>query len=559
MNKFSFTLMLLLVCFIHGSFSSAQEMVKIKRSEFKIDDKEGFKNAWRSIKDANDLFEEGIGTYREARELYLDAYEYNTNNAELNYMIGICYIHTDNKYEAPEYLEKAYELDPNVTEDILLLRARAYHLTYKFSEAIEEYAEYKNTLNRRAFKKQAGKIDNFIRQCENGMELIKDPKRVIIQNVGNRINSKYDDYYPIINNSDTLMYFTSRRPASVKSDRYIPDNKFFEDIYYSVKEDGEWQYAERMPKKVVGKKNNSNTAAVGLSNDLDRIYIYQGGESAGDIFYSEHKKSQWRKPKKIKGKINSSDKESALTFTSDGDKMYFVSTKSKKSFGGADIYMSTKNNRGKWSKPVNIGPDINTENNEIAVTLAENDSILFFSSDGHNTMGGFDVFRSILDEKGKWSKPVNIGYPINTADDDLFYTPIGKGRTGYYTSIRETGEGRKDIYKVIALGSEREMKHSVDNDFMGGFIPENENLFLVSPTKLSLDTSIIVQGTIISKDSREPIANASVEIVDKVTNTVESSVTSDEAGFYKLSARKAQPYSIEINAGGYLYEVDTID
>jgi outer membrane protein OmpA-like peptidoglycan-associated protein len=543
---------------ILSSFSiNAQENPKIKKSEFKIITT-GFKDAWKAVRQGNKYFEEGLGTYREARKHYLKAYRYNPNNAELNYMIGVCFLFSDNKFESIKYLKKAFKIKPNVTSDIRFMLGRAYHLVLDFDNAILEYTEYKNNLPPKILITKNALINKLMAQCRNGKDLKNNPVRVVISNPGKNINSEYDDYNSVISRDESLMYFTSRRMQDEKSKRNPMDNKFYEDIYYSQQKINEWSIAKRFDKKINKSKNKANNAAVGLSADNKELYSYIGKSNSGDIFKSIYKKDKWTKPHRLPGKINTKSRETSLCFSSDEKTMYFVSSNKKTTLGGSDIFVCKKDYSGKWGDPTNIGSMINTAFDEDAVSLSANDSTLFFSSNGHNTMGGYDIFRTELSETGLWSKPENIGYPINTPDDDVFFVLAPDGKTAYYSTIRESGIGGKDIYKIIYLGAEKEMILSDEGELVAGLQKPPDNIFFQGPQKLQVDTSLRMQGMITDSENQKPVI-AKLELIDVDVNMVVATAISDASGNYKIKVPAAKSYGVEIIAKEYLLYLDAID
>jgi len=189
-----------------------QEDVGIKKKEFKTGVEVGFKEAWKSIKDGDKSFSEGLGTYSQARDLYLFANQYNPKNAELNYKIGACYLFTDDKYVAIEYLLRAYDLNKEVSEDINLLLGKAYQLVLEFEKASAHYKEHKLTLKDDEQEIYNEELAKRLAECLNGRNLSREPVRVILQNLGGTVNSKYDDYNPVFSYGDTALFFTSRRP-----------------------------------------------------------------------------------------------------------------------------------------------------------------------------------------------------------------------------------------------------------------------------------------------------------------------------------------------------------
>ncbi len=530
--------------------------LRIKRKEFKKQEY-GFKDAWLNVKDGNYYFSLGSGSYREAREYYLKAYGYNPDNAELNYMIGRCYLFTDNKFESIKYIQKAYELKPDVNFDIHLMLGMAYHQILEFDKAIEEYNYFINTIHPKSRAAYQSQIDLYIQQCKNGKLLAAEPRRVVINNLGKGVNSIYDEYGPVISSDGQEMYFTSRRQYSKKSEKSIIDDKYFEDIYYSELVKDVWSRAKRLDKKITGKNNTTNIAVVGLSPDKQKLYIYKGDNKRGDLYVSTLKKGMWTRPKSL-SKFNSKYREVSMCISSDESTLYFISGNTKKGYGGTDIYISRKNNQGKWGKPENAGNVINTFFDELGVSLGQNDSVLYFSSKGHNSMGGYDVFQSALSNVGLWSKPQNLGYPINTPNDDVFYVELPDAKTAYYSSNRESGLGGMDIYKIIYLGAEKDMLAADVEDLLAGAKKPYDNIYFAPLKKLAVDTSILMRGFINDSENQRPVI-AKIELIDRDRSQVVATAISDSTGNYSVKLPETKMYGVEIVAKGYLLYLDIVD
>jgi outer membrane protein OmpA-like peptidoglycan-associated protein/tetratricopeptide (TPR) repeat protein len=536
---------------------NSQTLLKVKRNDFKITDA-GFKEAWQAVKEGSKFIQDGPGTYREARKNYLKAYRYNPNNPELNYMIGISYLYSDDKFESIKYLKKAFKAKQEVSPDIRLMLGRAYHQVLDFDNAILEYSEYSKTLLPKEIAVKKPIVDNYIVECRNGKELVAQPKRLVVLNLGKGINSEEDDYNPVISRDEKTMFFASRRMLNEKSPRNPADNKFYEDIYQSKSIGGEWKDAVRFDIKINKKKNKKNNAAVAIAPENDELFIYIGKSRSGDIFSSKLKEGKWTSPRPLSGKINTSARETSMCLSSNGNTMYFCSNEPKSTMGRSDIYVTTKDENGKWLKPKNIGQTINTRSDEIAVSISDNDSTLFFSSKGHKSMGGYDIFKTTLSETGLWSQPENLGYPINTADDDIFYRESKDGRTAYYSSIRESGLGGKDIYKVIFLGAEKEMIQSDENIPVLGIIPPFENIFFTIPDRIQVDTSITMKGRITDSENKKPVV-AKLELIDPDLSKAVATSISDTGGHYSIKVPEPKQYGVEIVAKGYLLYLDVVD
>ncbi len=558
MNNIRLYLAILTFLFSSAVFGQSGLPVKIKRKEFKKEEL-GFKEAWRAVREANMQYMAGPGSYREARDFYLDAYKYNPDSPELNYMIGKCYLFTDNKFESIKYIKKAFDLKPEVNMDIHLLLGMAYHQILEFDNAIEEYNLFLKNLNPKLLDKYQEIINMHIRQCKHGRDLVLDRKRVVINNLGESVNSVYDEYSPIVPADESILYFTSRRQNSEKSKRSLIDDKFFEDVYYSMADGKEWKRGERFSAKILGKKNKTNIAVVGISPDKNTVYLYKGKDNSGDLYSTLYNtdKEKWTKPKPMK-KFNSKNRETSMAVTSDGNKIYFISANEKDTYGGTDIYYSEKNVKGKWGKPINIGNTINTFWDEVGISLSPNDSVLFFSSQGHNSMGGYDIFKSELQDVNLWSKPENLGYPVNTPNDDIFYVEMPDEKTAYYSTNRESGVGGLDIYKVIYLGSEKEMYISGLSDNILGTKDPVDDIYFEKPTLLDIDTRLLMRGFVTDSENKEPV-KAKIELIDQETNVSVAVAICDSTGNYQIRIPEAKKYGVDINAAGYLMFLDVLD
>jgi outer membrane protein OmpA-like peptidoglycan-associated protein/tetratricopeptide (TPR) repeat protein len=551
-------LALLLSFILIPSVLDAQHRLTVRKKDFKIVET-GLHDAWKSIREGNKYFDQGFGTYRDARNCYLKAYRYNPNCAALNYNIGLCYLFSDEKYEAIKYLTKTIQSNPSVAPDIKYLLGRAYHLTLEFDKAISYYSDFLNQIGPDKWASGTiGRVNRLIEQCRNGKDLVAKPQRVVITDLGKAVNSVEDDYNPVLSYDEKTMYFTSRRTGSEKDRRNPFDNKFYEDIYFTRYEGGHWTDAQKMESPPNSKKNTTNNSAVSLSANGKKMFLYTGHRNAGDILTSEKQADLWSRPKPLKGKVNSKSRETSLCITKDGGTMYFISDNKAATLGGTDIFKSELMPDGKWSKPANMGNLLNSAYDEAAVRLSGNDSVLYFSSKGHKTMGGYDIFRSELLPGGVWSPPENIGYPINTPDDDLFYFPSSLTSSAYYSTILEKGIGGKDIYKVVFLGAEKEIIFPRATMLISGLMPPAENIFYTLPVKFVVDTSLLMKGTITDSETRKPVF-AKMDIIDTEFSRVVATTTSDTSGRYFIRIPLPKRYGIEIVARNYMLNLDVVD
>ncbi len=539
----------------------AQEEVVIKKKEFRnTDQTTGFKEAWKSIKEGDKYYEQGLGTINLARDHYLFANEYNGYNAELNYKIGICYLLGDEKRKAIDYLLTAFELKPDVSHEVRLLIGRAYHLTEEFDKAIRFYREYKDGLSAdEEIVSVINKVNHLIIQCNHGKTLVSEPKRVIIQNLGEQVNSQYDDYNARFAYNDTALFFTSRRPAHKKTKRSELDNKYYESVFVSPVVDGEFRAAYSLGKPFDIKGNNS---LVGVAPDGLSVFIYVGSENGGDIqqVFFNPEKDKWKRPKSLSKSIGSDALETTAALAPGGRELYFVSSYPELSYGGKDIFVSRMNAKGKWGDPVNLGSMINSLYDEEGVYLSNDGQTMYFGSRGHTSMGGYDIFKSELDDDGTWGKPENMGYPINTPDDEIFYVTDTSQVYGYYSAIRDGGFGGKDIYKIIFLGSEKEISTLQRDQLIAGVDFTERDPFLTMPELLNIDTTLLLSGQV--RDTiggADTVVLAGLSFMDPATGEVVAKTMTGPDGLYRTRIPSPKVYGVEINATGYLYYLDILD
>ena len=387
-----------------------------------------------------------------AKEMYIQAVQTDPDNIKANFMAGRTIMETINKGEATAYFLKVYALQPDYQFDILYKIGRAYQYGLEFAEAINFYNQYLQKLDQqRSYegddKVPLSQVRRRLYECENGIDFINNSRNLKITNLGSSINSNSRDYAPVINADETMMIFTSRRQDKNLNEDVFDDNFHYEDIFISYKENGEWTPAQNIGEPINTLYFDSN---LGLSADGKQLYLYKDGEQGdGDIYVSElQEDNAWSEPEPVSKRINSSYGENSVSISPDGNTLYFSSNRPG-SYGGYDIYRCEKNSRGEWGKVYNLGQQINTPYDEEGMFIGHDGKTLYFSSKGHKGMGGYDIFKAVYDDSTEvWSEPVNMGYPINTPDDDIFFVTTKDEKTGYYATVRSDGLGYLDIYKV---------------------------------------------------------------------------------------------------------------
>ena len=419
------------------------------------DNKEGFEAAVKEISLGDFYFFDGRDEFlAEALSHFLKAQEFNPYSSILNYKIGICYLYSVNKSKSLKHLEFAHEVNPELDVDLKFYLAQAYQLAGDFTTAIAYYELYKTMIPQND-RNQHRYISKKIAESKTGIELMENPVRVWVDNLGDSINSEYSEFSPVISADNKVLFYTARRPDShgQKKDRH---GKYFEDIYYSERtSESDWSAAKNIGMPV---NTESHDATVGVSPDGKSILTYQGiSAKNGDILITRQlPDGTWETPHGIGVEVNSKHHESSATLSFDEKTLFFVSDQPG-GYGQHDIYVSFwDEKKNKWASAKNLGPEINTMFEELGVFFHADSKTLYFSSDGHANMGGLDVFKSTYNEAtGEWSTPENIGHPINTPDDDIYFVVTGNGRYAYYSSNRPGGYGEKDIYKITFLGPKK--------------------------------------------------------------------------------------------------------
>jgi len=391
--------------------------------------------------------------FNQAIELYKQIVLLEPENPLFQYNLGFCYLNTRLRKDSSVYYfnnalrlysKKKHKAVVNIDEMNFYL-GRAYRVTNNFDSAIFILEKLESQTTNRKFKKT---IQNEITLAISGSELYKNPVNFNIENQGNEVNTIYTEHTPVFSIDESILIFTSRKPNPL-NDELMYDGQYDEDIFISEKVDGEWT----TPVSISDSINTSeHEATISLSYDGQQLFIYKE-EDEGSIYYSEFDGNEWRKPAKLGENINTRFRETHATQTLDGNTLYFTSSRPG-GFGGQDIYLSNKMPDGSWGPAVNLGDSINTVKDEEGPYIHPDGVTLYFSSKGHKGMGGYDIFKSELTEDNKWSKAKNIGYPINTVEDDVFYFPTADGTRAYYASYRDDAIGKSDIYLISIPNAE---------------------------------------------------------------------------------------------------------
>jgi outer membrane protein OmpA-like peptidoglycan-associated protein len=537
---------LIWVSLLFSSALEAQTDVSILRKDFKTGKPE-FNLAWKHVIDGNSFFKSKGIWYGLAFDEYVKALGYNSSNPELNYKTGISALFSDHKEEAAGFLLKAYELKNEVTDDVLFFSGRALQYTGRFSEAIKKFNSYLNLPG----KKPAESISlakKYIEESISAMEITKDTLRIAITNTGSGINSTSDDYSELFSADGRSMFFASRREMP-KSNHYYTDSKYDENIFISQQNNGSWGAASAAAKNLTTRYCE---APLFINPAGDKLFIYAGYKNGGDIMVSTLKKSQWKTPEPISMQINSKSSETSFTFNPAGDEICYVTDNRKDNVGGKDIFIIRKLNEKKWSKPQNAGTLINTVYDEESPRFSKTGDTLWFSSQGHNSSGGFDIFFSVRDQAGKWDTARNCGYPVNTPWDEIYYNPSPTDDSSFYFSSNRSGSlGGLDIWYGHIMRPE-----PVPVIVEEPVVPPEVAVIQPEPVK---EMVLYLTGKVKDSETGEQIM-AKIDVIDISTDIVIATTASyDLDGSYRVRLPEKKSYMVSFEAKGFLSAMKRID
>lgn len=381
--------------------------------------------------------------FNKALPLYLTLDSLIPNNLEIKYNIGACYLNTPyEKTKGIPYLEFALNNGGNLLPNVVFHDlATLYHLNYQFDEAIKLFNRYINISTKA--DPFVAKAARMIEICNNAKEIYSYPIQIDIHSLETAINSENSETTPLISADEEILYFT-RSFSKFYGQINI---EFTKKIYYSVFKNRKWQ--EPIEIVVNNPFPDKQISLAGSSPDGEFLFYSIGDDVASDLYSCHISEGKCSELTKLPDIINSPFWEGKISITPNGQEMFFSSNRSG-GYGGKDIYKVTKDNEGNWSSLLNLGSNVNTEFDEDVPFIHPDSRTLYYSSDGHNTIGGFDIFYSYRDEnQNDWTEPTNVGYPINTTSDDIGFVISADGNNAYLSSAHDNLYGKHDIYKVI--------------------------------------------------------------------------------------------------------------
>lgn len=380
---------------------------------------------------------------RGALTLYREILDVEPENYNALYGTAQCHYYLKKYNLALEYLDKAVAIRPNESAETQFFYGQTYHRTGKLDQAVESFQKFTSYQKKGSYEYELAM--QYIEECKYAKQMMAHPAPVKVANMGDVINSRFDDYTPSISGNNKSLLFTSRRNTNGNRIDEKGDYKYFEDIFSSEFDEATQTWSKA--RAVEGKLNTETYDAVlSVAPDGNSMYVYKNNTgNAGDIYFSKRDPAtgEWSEAEKVDRPINSSYFESSVSITADGQTLFFISERPE-GLGQGDIYMSQMKN-GHWTNPKNLGDIINTDSDEKFVFIHPNGKTLYFASNGHRTMGSYDIFKSEW-VNGEWSLPTNLGYPINTVNEESTFSLSADNSTMYLSAELGDSFGERDIY-----------------------------------------------------------------------------------------------------------------
>lgn len=407
-------------------------------------------NAQELSKSDKTLFKEADNYFNDenflvALPIFKDLADKYPSNFEINYYTGACFLNTRyQKDKAIPYLVKAVEMaestiPPMVHKDL----GDLYHLTYDFTKAKHHYQQYLN-LARKGENEYKTYCEHMIVVCDNAKKLVADTISSNIENIGTPINTDNSEYAPYVSADDSILFFTQRKFYTDEELLTTENPDTASHLYMAVKQNDSWGTPQKIT--INGIDENSNVSMAGLSPDGEFIYINASINGQQDILEGRYLNNGSLDLKPMPEPINSEFWEGKVTLSADGSVIYFASSRPG-GYGGKDIFRSEKDANGIWQTPQPLGDEVNTPFDEDSPFMHPSGKVFYFSSNGHNSMGRFDIFSVVMSDNMIFPAE-NLGFPINSTSDDMYFALASDGRYGYLSSSYGNKYGNYDIYKV---------------------------------------------------------------------------------------------------------------
>ncbi|MFK8038834.1 MAG: OmpA family protein [Crocinitomicaceae bacterium] len=542
------------------TISAFGQNVEFKSSNFK-DRKDQFKIARDALDAGSIIFlegEEAVFAVKNPKQLFVKAlvefekaFDFNPNSAILNYKIGVCHIYSTDKAKAVAYLKKAHELNPEASPFLNYYMGLVSQLEGNYVEGIKYYERFEQDY------KKADEFVKFVKkrkkECKHAMEITKTPIRAWIDNL-DEVNTPFNDFAPSITMDGEELVLTSDRPNSHQVNEY---DEYDNEIYTCSFENGKWT-DPRVAKGAINSETDELSNC--FSYNGTKMLISKRNENGDyDIYETFLKGDTWSDPVGISRNINLKSDDKYASYSAKDVYIYYTKATATGS-NGYDMYISGVMNRSerRYGTPNKV-MNSSSPFNEGPVYLHPDGKTMYFASEGFNSIGGYDIFKCTY-SSGKWSKPVNMGYPINSPYDDLFFSSSANGKYAYITSNRAGGKGGNDIYRVTFWGPEKNPALSVEDFLLASITQPINDPQLESAVKVSESINLTVfKGKTIDDLSKKAV-EAVIEITDNSTGQViEEFTTNSATGKFLISLNSGKNYGIAVKAEGYMFHSENFD
>lgn len=541
------------------SLLSFAQNVEFKAANFK-DDKEGLKKAEDAIKKGDEFLTLGNEAvflvqspgfnFQKALKEYLVAQKFNPNNGHLNFKLGVCYAYSTDPTKCIEYFKKANTLDPACDPFMNYYLGYAYQLEEKFDDATKAYVAFETNY------KKADNFTKFVSQRKNECKLAKTakaaPVRAWVDNVPT-LNSEFDEISPSITTDGSELILTSNRPNGHATNEVGGYDK---DIYTASLSDGKWS----TPKAIAGPINSDgDDVSNSMNYDGTKLLLHRLVNGQYDIFESKLSGLNWSNPTPAHFAISSTKaNEQYGTYSDDGWSIYFMRDNDSRANGFDIMYSSMQSKLQKDYMAATMIPTVNSKFNDGPIYLHIDGETMYIASEGHESIGGYDIFVS-KKVGGQWSKPVNMGYPINTPYDDFFFASTANGKFAYISSNRAGGKGGYDIYKVTFWGPEKSPVVDVEDYLLSSIAMPMKDAQVEATVNVNKKSFTVFKGMTIDAMTKKPV-EAQIEITDNVTGKViETFTTNSATGKFIITLASGKNYGIAVKADKYLFHSENFD
>lgn len=477
--------------------------------------------------------------YHNAADLLAVVVEQAPNDAWAHYELGISYLHTSSFEEALIHIQEAYKIDPEhgVDKTYHYWLGKAYHQNQQFDEAIKEYDLYEETL--RAHDSEREELELFKAQALIAKKEYNAPKNVVVLNMGDSLNTPFDEHSPVIADEGQTLYFTSKKKfeGHEKQDNI---GEYYETIFVTKRDEkGVWSNPKVVPRRA--DENDAHDATIQIFDNNQKMLMYSDA-GHGNIYIAEKDSlGNWGKSDGL-DMINSSKIEDDATISQDGNFIIF----SRESTGlryDMNLYYTEKDKDGNWSEPLEFGSNINTDHEEESPYLTPDGQTLYFASNGPKSMGGYDIFKVNKTANGSWSDPINLGYPINSVYHDLYYQENSTRTMAFFASHREGGKGELDIYAMYPVQTVK-VKGKIDQSIIEGKDSVHVYLNSKGEDELPFSTNVDVNedGTfeqdVVSSNTYDVIITSGSQVLKKDNLTIEKTLEKGKTVEYNLKEKK---------------------